>query len=799
MTTQLVQRIALEGGKDLQASLAAIGQSGKEAFSALREGASNASEGASAAGKSVQQFNGHLKEVKAGAEEAKSSLQDMGSSFVSIGLKIGAAFAAVTASIALLTSQTKKAAKEVADEKDKAKGLGFSTDDLQLMNELGAETKDLESSFAKLRKEMNEVANGTASAENSLFDYKIRVRDAAGQMREAKDVARDLIARIVETGGEFKNTGIQVVKASDGLGALSSIVVKAAPAVNSLGKELKTTAELTRALGKDGAGLKDAFTASPEKIKEAKEALEEKIKLEKEDYEAAQKVKEADEEYEKVSGNLWKRLSLAFGDYVTETTKARTEFLKDYSGTFLELANLAASMLKDISAALKGAMSGIGELIPKDSIIAGAKAVGSVIKSLALDVKTLFTKGFDALPAESSLRAIVPFVKAVATAIKDLSVQVFTLFTKGVDALPVESALRLIVTFAKTARDAFVALGSAVYEAIPKETVIAAASAVGQAFRDLASAIKLVSEGGSVESLPVESSLRVTVGYVRQAISFFDGLRNAVVKVWGIIISGASLVTGALKSLTGIDISPEGLIFALMFFNFVGVLGAISTALFALSSIVSIVGTAFTGFITLASALGLPWTLAIAGIVTALYALYTNWDSIKQGITDGVTAVTDWFRSKWSAVLDWLAAKWAALKGLFSSGDSSSSSSSSAEGHASGGLVRGPGTSTSDSVRAWLSNGEFVVNARAVRSVGVGTLHAINSGLRLATGGYVGSGPTVAPRFSSAATSPLRPLTVQIGGETFSGLLAPEHVAQSLVRFATNKQARSMGSKPSWY
>ena len=48
---------------------------------------------------------------------------------------------------------------------------------------------------------------------------------------------------------------------------------------------------------------------------------------------------------------------------------------------------------------------------------------------------------------------------------------------------------------------------------------------------------------------------------------------------------------------------------------------------------------------------------------------------------------------------------------------------------ASGGIVRGPGTSTSDSIRARLSDGEFVVRARSVDKYGVGLLDAINRGV----------------------------------------------------------------------
>lgn len=47
---------------------------------------------------------------------------------------------------------------------------------------------------------------------------------------------------------------------------------------------------------------------------------------------------------------------------------------------------------------------------------------------------------------------------------------------------------------------------------------------------------------------------------------------------------------------------------------------------------------------------------------------------------------------------------------------------------AGGGLVSGPGTSTSDSIPAMLSNGEFIMNAAAVRKFGAGFMSAINDG-----------------------------------------------------------------------
>lgn len=64
------------------------------------------------------------------------------------------------------------------------------------------------------------------------------------------------------------------------------------------------------------------------------------------------------------------------------------------------------------------------------------------------------------------------------------------------------------------------------------------------------------------------------------------------------------------------------------------------------------------------------------------------------------------------------------------------------KGFVTGGSVDGPGTGTSDSIPAMLSNGEYVLNAQAVDRLGVPFLNGLNTGrLRgFASGGLVGSG-----------------------------------------------------------
>ena len=76
---------------------------------------------------------------------------------------------------------------------------------------------------------------------------------------------------------------------------------------------------------------------------------------------------------------------------------------------------------------------------------------------------------------------------------------------------------------------------------------------------------------------------------------------------------------------------------------------------------------------------------------------------------------------------------------------------------ASGGHVQGPGTATSDSIPAMLSNGEYVLKASAVSRLGVGFLDALNSGRstrQYASGGLVTPASTQTSVGSQATPSP---------------------------------------------
>ena len=84
---------------------------------------------------------------------------------------------------------------------------------------------------------------------------------------------------------------------------------------------------------------------------------------------------------------------------------------------------------------------------------------------------------------------------------------------------------------------------------------------------------------------------------------------------------------------------------------------------------------------------------------------------------------------------------------------------------ADGGQITGPGTSTSDSIPAMLSNGEYVIRASSVSKYGTAFFDALNYGVhRFADGGSVGSYVSPSDLYRQAGQS----INVSVN-QTFNG------------------------------
>jgi hypothetical protein len=201
----------------------------------------------------------------------------------------------------------------------------------------------------------------------------------------------------------------------------------------------------------------------------------------------------------------------------------------------------------------------------------------------------------------------------------------------------------------------------------------------------------------------------------------------------------------------------------------------------------------------------------IVAAVTELFSvqLPAALQSAGESIRSVMSSIADSVEETLSRILEALARARAAAAEASSLGSSSGGGGS---GFASGGYVRGAGSGTSDSIPAWLSNGEFVIRAAAVRQYGLSFLRAVN-GMRLnprqmkvgmpafAMGGLVDTSSRIAPPAvgGGGMTMPGASFNLVIGGEMFGTVYAPENTAAALQRFASQAQARSLGRKPGWY
>lgn len=126
---------------------------------------------------------------------------------------------------------------------------------------------------------------------------------------------------------------------------------------------------------------------------------------------------------------------------------------------------------------------------------------------------------------------------------------------------------------------------------------------------------------------------------------------------------------------------------------------------------------------------------------------------------------------------------------------------------AGGGYIRGPGTTTSDSIPAWLSNREYVIRAKAVDHYGANLFAALNS-MRLpkdlfshfAVGGLANALARTMPRYAAgglATASAGRSLTIVLDGQRF-GVSGSSDVIDRLERVATMAGIASVGRPPGW-
>ncbi len=182
--------------------------------------------------------------------------------------------------------------------------------------------------------------------------------------------------------------------------------------------------------------------------------------------------------------------------------------------------------------------------------------------------------------------------------------------------------------------------------------------------------------------------------------------------------------------------------------------------------------------VALAALVGWP-ALIVAGITIAAVAIVGFWDEIKaglQGVWDFAKTVAAGIAAAFNSVAGFVGNVVDAATGKRETG-------SAVVRRAGGGMVRGPGTGTSDSIMAMLSNGEYVLRAAAVRALGTNFLDGLNMG-RL-------------PAFAEGGPVTGRPVNISLDGQSFA-LNGGNDVVESLTKHARQASLRQFVKKPGW-
>lgn len=261
-----------------------------------------------------------------------------------------------------------------------------------------------------------------------------------------------------------------------------------------------------------------------------------------------------------------------------------------------------------------------------------------------------------------------------------------------------------------------------------------------------------------------------------QVVEFGASVRQAITGIVIPAFQGFMRLMGTLaqgiNAIFGTDFSAQSVAIALAIAQISGALGVLTAAL----------NVARTAWLVMWAAAGGPVTLIIAGLAAIGVLFYIFWDEIKALAGDAWDWIVEGAESAWESIgdaatdfietwkvgaqslvedlvapfrqaADWISDIWDGVlsmiqrvidlarraAGAVGIGGGNREAPAATPGYAGGGVVRGPGGPTSDSVLARLSAGEFVVQARAVRQYGLALMEALNQG-RLQLPGFADGG-----------------------------------------------------------
>ena len=761
-TNDIRQRIGLDGGDDVKKQLNDLGDAGAAAFQKLQD--------AAAATKSLDDISPTLDAISAKAQELAPAFKEVGDSFAALGEAVVKSSAAIAAAVGGFTALVVATAKSEAALQQMSQAIGLTVDQFRALQfafqSNGTGQDQFVSGISRFNKAI-ETANDTQTKFADAQD-ELQQKLALGQIgqRQYNTQLDALNQKAAQSTNVFQKLGVQIAHNADG------------------------TVDANQTL----RNLADTFAAMPNGAEKSAAAIA-----------------------------LFGRGNSAF----IATLNGGSKGLDAYNAELLriapplsEAAELAGGKLAQAFVKLEAAGNSL-----KNSAIAPffeplAQVINQVTEALVANCQSIIDVAQDlstrVVPVFNSLGAVLtgvvlPALKQVNAAFNDVAGQINSVFGTNLTGTTLEAGFAItkltglfgVLTGSVRAVIAIVGVLAAIFGGA-ELAIGVALGAIGLAVGFFGA--KFLETIGNIQGFwqnfwnslpgfvtaPIEIILALFPGLGAAISGAFNDAVNVIKGIWGTAVADASAAATAISN--GFSAAVQSVV------GFVTSLPAQVTA--AWQALVTLATNAWTDILAEANSIGQQIADVFNGVVAKIEGYWTDLKDTVLGILSSIQNAAN-----------------AVGNAVSNAVSSASGANSGGQGFARGGMVRGGGSSTSDSIAARLSTGEFVQNARAVRFYGPDVMAAMNQlrapvdlirgairGIDLgglgrslmpqtnfATGGLVTAATT------SVGASSGRTFNLVLGGEEFANLTGPENVLKGLEKFATRKSMRSTGRKPTWF
>ncbi|TGQ01412.1 MULTISPECIES: hypothetical protein [unclassified Mesorhizobium] len=706
--------------------------------------------------------------AKANFDKFTASLSNLGNQLSTVTKRVallGAGLTAAAGGAGLAVFGLAKSAGEVADNAGKAaEATGLQVQaftELQFAAEMANVGNDeFVAGMGRLNKAISDAASQTSKIGDAFNATGVKVTRFGGAAQKAVDATK-------QTGSVFDKLGVRIRDVNGNLRSNEAILLDVADAFARMPDSAQKSALAIELFGKSGANLLPFLNQAKAGITDLANQAE-RLGVVLTPAQAA--------------------IGDALGDSLDSVSKAA-------AGARLQLGLIFAPGLTVLA-------NGLADIISqnRDLLIELGQAINQKVLGAVRDLLFLLAGRDDEVQSKWIVEwkdAIVQFGKDVYSVVTNVVIPLFKAISDGAKfvADQMNKFLGTDLTGGELLISAFI-LG-----------IIGAFTLLGLAVGAVGTAIGILIDifGG----IPLLISAAI-VGAGVALVAFWDEAKAGAAAGWGYIKDTATAawqaivdgVTGLWESIVGAF--QEGQ----------------QSAVDAFNGIVEAIVEAWNGLVERLGAIAQQIVDRIAGwfgtLPQRISTIFEGIVSLAQSMLGRVSSLVDSIVSKVKSAIDY-AKKLAGLGG--DSGSSTGGGGGSQGGFAGGGFVSGRGGPKTDSILAWLSNGEFVIQAAAVKKLGVGFLSALNNGVTpslkglsgFSIGGFVdnmnrsmaiprfaGGGSVSASLASSRASGNHRtPIILQLpGGEQIDDLTIGDIALNRLQRFLQREATASNGRRP---